>query len=189
MNFNEVIKTYTPRLKAIAHKLDGKYTMFSDDDLYQESITHLWRLYEEGGLEGHTESYILQNCYFYLRNYIRKTFKSIDARSISLEGTLDEKRSLEEILISDTIEHSAQSDEDKTALLADEVRRRLTAREQEIFLLRLEGLTTREIGARIGASHVMVVKIEKRIRVKCDALRDEFGKKGGSTSSPPFEPS
>ena len=46
----------------------------------------------------------------------------------------------------------------------------LTDRERYVFGLYLQGLTTREIGNRLNVSHVMVVKIEKRISEKCRHL-------------------
>jgi len=47
----------------------------------------------------------------------------------------------------------------------------LTKREKEVFNLGLEGLTTREIGGRLGISHVMVVKLKGKIRDKCEKYR------------------
>jgi len=51
-----------------------------------------------------------------------------------------------------------------------ELRGRLTPREDEIMTLSLVEMTTREIGARLGISHPMVVKVEKRIREKARGL-------------------
>jgi RNA polymerase sigma factor (sigma-70 family) len=50
---------------------------------------------------------------------------------------------------------------------------RLDEREKEIVRLSAEGLTVREIGSRLGISHVMVVKMRKKIRIKCRALAAE----------------
>ena len=50
----------------------------------------------------------------------------------------------------------------------------LTRREKEVFCLALEGLTTREIGSRLGISHVRVVKLKGKIRDKCKKYRDDF---------------
>ena len=43
----------------------------------------------------------------------------------------------------------------------------LTPREKEVFILALEGLTVREIGDRLGVSHVRVVKLRANIKEKC----------------------
>jgi RNA polymerase sigma factor (sigma-70 family) len=51
------------------------------------------------------------------------------------------------------------------------VLRKLDEREQEVLRLLMEGLTVREIGDRLGISHVMVVKLWRRMRDKCRALR------------------
>ncbi|MDD4899076.1 MAG: LuxR C-terminal-related transcriptional regulator [Candidatus Omnitrophica bacterium] len=42
----------------------------------------------------------------------------------------------------------------------------LTKKEKAILPLCLEGLTTRQIGKRLGISHVMVVKLKSHIREK-----------------------
>jgi DNA-binding NarL/FixJ family response regulator len=43
----------------------------------------------------------------------------------------------------------------------------LTPKEKKILYFYAQGLTTREIGRRLGVSHVSVVKSTKRIREKC----------------------
>jgi RNA polymerase sigma factor (sigma-70 family) len=57
----------------------------------------------------------------------------------------------------------------------DEVLGRLNEREKVVFRLYLDGLTTRDIGTRLGISHVMVVKIKKKIKEKCYDLKGELG--------------
>ena len=48
----------------------------------------------------------------------------------------------------------------------------LTRKEKEIVFFYLQGWTTREIGERLGISHVSIVKLEEKIREKCKKLKD-----------------
>ncbi|MCU0652415.1 MAG: hypothetical protein MUC39_05695, partial [Candidatus Omnitrophica bacterium] len=50
----------------------------------------------------------------------------------------------------------------------------LTIREKDIFNLALGGLTTREIGKKLGISHVRVVKLQKTMREKCRKHLDKM---------------
>ena len=49
---------------------------------------------------------------------------------------------------------------------------RLTRKEKEIVFFYLQGWTTREIGERLGISHVSIVKLEEKIREKCKKLKN-----------------
>ena len=167
--FIDLVKRVSVKLKAIAGKLDGKYTTFNDEDLYQEALLHLWCQYTKEELHNKTDSFILQNCYFFLKNYIRKTYKKVDRNSFSMDAVRD-NCPLENILpFVDRREVSSFLD---TELLTGEVRERLTNRERGILSLALDGLSKREIGRRFGISHVMVIKIEKGIKEKCRVLKD-----------------
>ena len=42
----------------------------------------------------------------------------------------------------------------------------LSKKEEKILALSLEGLTVREIGVRMGVSHVMVIKMKSHIKTK-----------------------
>ena len=195
MNFEEILKRISPKLKGIVYRLKGFPPFFSTDDLYQEAMSHLWVDYKEGKLSDKTDSYILQGCYFYLKNYMRKNKSR--APLVSLDGIIyDEKgeeRNMDNILSLED-QHSALDDilrdrEEKGSgqdnldflksrdslfddvhakVIIDQINNNgLTSREKEVFHLALEGLTTREIGRRLGVSHVMVVKLQKKIRGKC----------------------
>ena len=86
MDFDIILQRIKPKLRAITKKLDGKYTSFDDEDLYQETTLHLWQQCKDKTIENKTDSYILQGCYFYLKNYIRRKFKKIDACSTFLDS-------------------------------------------------------------------------------------------------------
>ncbi len=168
MYFEEIIKRISPKLKGIVYRLKGYFPLFSAEDLYQEVMSHLWVDYKEGKLSDKTDSYILQGCYFYLKNYIRKNKPR--ALFVSLDGFIYDENG-EEFNMGDVLSledpRSVLEDIHANFLLEQINNNGLTRREKEVFHLALEGLTTREIGNRLGVSHVMVVKLQKRIREKC----------------------
>ena len=53
------------------------------------------------------------------------------------------------------------------------MKNRLNEREKNILSLYLKGLTTREIGRTLGVSHVMVIKVEKRIIEKFEETKEK----------------
>lgn len=176
MDFCELAKKLNPKLVAVAYKLNGKYTFFNEDDLYQEALLHLWQGHQEGMYIDKTDSYIVQNCIFFLRNHIRKIYKTIDRNSVRLINALqdgeDNGITINELYFCD----KAQQDISfiNANLCIEDIKKYLSDREREIFSLALEGLTTREIGKRLGVSHVMVIKIEKKIRDKTKIIREEI---------------
>lgn len=165
MTFENLLNKLDPKIRGIARKLNYRYTYFDDDDLYQEALTHLWQKHESGDFTDKTESYILQGCYFFLKNYIRKTYKNLDRKLLSLDTAGDNTGVNLAEKISDT--ESADSFSLIDARLAwGDLEQILSAREKNILSMQMEGFTTREIGATLGVSHVMVVKIEKKIKGK-----------------------
>jgi len=170
MVFEELVKRLSPKLKRITYKLNGHFSFFNDEDLYQEALIHLWQDFFAGKLNDKTDSYILQGCYFHLKNYIRKARDK--ANLVSLNAMIDEEGSnLEEILCLENPE-SCLVDLENKILIGQIQNNGLTQREKEIFCLSLEGLTIREIGKRLGISHVRVVKLQKRIQGKCKKYID-----------------
>ena len=158
----------SPTLRRITYKLNGHFTFFDDDDLFQEALEHLWVAFKEGRLEDKTDSYVLQGCYFHLKNYIRKTMDK--TATSSLNAIMDEDSTeLENFLVFD----DPRFDEaiEKSFLEESPDIKSLSPREKEVMRLSLEGMTVREIGKNIGISHVMVVKIKKSIRNKCKELK------------------
>ena len=166
MVFESLVKKISPTLKRITYRLNGHFSFFNDEDLYQEALMHLWLDFKEGKLRDKTDSYILQGCYFHLKNYIRKNYNK--ANLVSLENSTNaegEVFDLDNIL---SLEGSESHFEViHCRMLIEQINNNgLTKREKEVFCLALEGLTTREIGSRLGISHVRVVKLKGKIRGK-----------------------
>jgi len=174
MGFESLLEQVEPKLKAIAYNLNYKCSYFDADDLYQEAVIDLWIKYGRNELSDKTDSYILQGCFFFLKNYIRVAYKTVDARSLHISGMAADQgdeaqeepfrcegrgQDLEFVMID---------------ILVEDILKCLTEREGKVFLMSIDEHTTREIGAEIGVSHPMVVKIEKRIREKCEAFRREM---------------
>jgi len=82
MSFDDLLQKISPTLKRITKKLDGRFSSFDDDDLFQEAAIHLWLQQKNGELNNKTDSYILQNCYYYLKNYLRKTIDKFELISL-----------------------------------------------------------------------------------------------------------
>jgi RNA polymerase sigma factor (sigma-70 family) len=170
MSFEHLIMRISPTLKRITHRLNGHHSFFDDEDLYQEALIHLWLHYNDGSLSDKTDSYILQGCYFHLRNYLRKVQEKAPILSINT-GLGEDGTKLEDIL---TIDGVATFDylESKIDVEARE-EKYLTDREKKILSLIMEGMSMREVGAKIGISHVMVLKIRNKIKEKYLQLNNE----------------
>jgi RNA polymerase sigma factor (sigma-70 family) len=170
VSFETLVRRLSPTLKKITCRLNGHFTFMDDQDLFQEALIHLWTHFASGDLYDKTDSYMLQGCYFHLKNYIRKT--QDPATLLSLSHTADEEGLRPEeildarILVSyDEVDGNLQID-----AMAESG---ITQREKAVLLFCLEGMTTREIGKKLGISHVSVVKIRNRIREKYAALNGE----------------
>jgi RNA polymerase sigma factor (sigma-70 family) len=168
MEFNTLIKRISPKLKGIAYKLNGYVSFLSDEDFYQEAVCYLWNEFKRGRIDDKTDSYILQGCYFHLRNYIR-TIK--DKRVVtSLENIVGDEgeRTLKETLfLADERSHD-YFDRLNDHLIVDAIHNNgLTRREKLILTYYSSGLNMRQVGSRLGVSHVSIVKAMAVIREKC----------------------
>jgi len=168
MSFEELNRRLSPTVKRIAYKLNGRYRSFSHEDLYQEAFLHLWNNFNSGKLSDKTDSYILQGCYFHLKNYIRKVNERPNVISLDMPVSQEEDdSSLEGILY---LRFGVQEDCRNllhVKFLAEAIQNNgFSPREKRILMFLKDGLTTRDIGKRIGLSHVSVVKAVKRIRKK-----------------------
>jgi len=171
MCFEELVERISAKLRKITVRLNGRYTYFDDNDLFQEALLYLWTCFQAGQLESKTDSYILQGCYFHLKNYLRKMDKKTDL--ISLDAPFDqEDTSWEEILCLES--ENSFFDYFETKDLLQRIRNNgLSKIEKEILSFSLEGLTVREIGEKLSISHVKVVKLMSRIRDKCRRYQDD----------------
>ena len=173
MDFKELTKRVDSKLGAIARKLDGRYTAFDDKDLYQQALVYLWEENRSGEFDDKTDSFILQGCFFFLKNYIRKLHKKLDRNSLSLNACLnDEGNSLEDFLPSITKDRVIAETEDR--LLRENIYKVLNDRERVVFSWSLEEASSRQIARRLGLSHVMVGKIKQAIRNKCKPIISEI---------------
>jgi RNA polymerase sigma factor (sigma-70 family) len=166
MDFETLVKKLSPIIKRITYKLNGHFTSFNHDDLYQEALMRLWSDYNEGKLADKTDSYILQGCFFHLKNYIRQNYNK--AFMVSLEQGPEDKEEggLTEILSLKGADSCFE--EVHCNIVVEQIMNNgLTPREKEVFMLALEGLTVREIGDRLDISHVRVVKLRANIKEKC----------------------
>jgi RNA polymerase sigma factor (sigma-70 family) len=174
-SFEWLVSKFSPGIRRIAYKLNGRFRSFDHNDLYQEALLHLWHDFRSGKLTDKTDSYILQGCYFHLKNCIRKINER--PNMVSFESLLDagEDSNLEDVLLN---KYAAQRDirkllDDK--LVASSIQNNgFSPKEKNVIFALADGLTTREIGAKIGVSHVSVVKMIKRIRVKSLKHIDNF---------------
>ncbi len=86
---------------------------------------------------------------------------------MSLDNFIDEDGNLFlDVLSNNRLENF---DKEENEILQDD---NLTEREKEVLAFLLEGLTLREIGEKIGVSHVMVVKIKKTLRRKLSGYQN-----------------
>jgi len=174
VGFEQLCQKLSPTIKRIAYKLNGHYRSFNHDDLYQEATLHLWSDFLKGKLNDKTDSYILQGCYFHLKNYIRKVNERPNILSIEAALTADETASIEDILGKYChTEDCRNTLHDK--LLVQSLRNNGFNPKEKILLDYFsQGLTTRDIGRRMGVSHVSIVKLTQKIRAKAGRHLDKI---------------
>jgi DNA-directed RNA polymerase specialized sigma24 family protein len=167
---NEIVNQIKFQLKAITRKLNIKYQYIDSEDLYQEALFYLWQQYNTGKLKNKNKSYILQGCYYYLKNHIRKYVKFKDCQ-INSNFYYDTKKSDKEIGEGNILNYSrATSCDLDEYLYYDEFKKDLSLKEKALLNLRFRGLSTREIGKELGISHTMVLKMRKKMMAKYKSL-------------------
>ncbi len=164
MNTGELIKELDCKLKAIAFKLARQYQNYDSEDLLQEMYLYLWENYNQHSGENLTNSYILQGCWFHIKNFIRNSNKSFSHYS------LDYSPEKGEGCLGDSIQEETEEGPsfDFNYSVYEVMNNGLSKREKNIFSLILEGYTLREIGEKLQISHVMVYKIKNRIKNKTE---------------------
>lgn len=173
MEFEGLMRRVDFKLWGIAKKLDGRYTAFDDNDLHQQALLHLWEKNKEGEFEDKTDSFILQGCFFFLKNHIRKIHKTIDRNTSSLNTSLDDKgTTLEDLLPS--ISKDKVLGEIEAKLLYEGIYTMLDNRERVVFSLSLDDISGRQIAKKLGISHVMVGKIKRKIINRCKPFINEL---------------
>ncbi len=167
VDFEILRKRISPVLRRITYKLNGHYASFDHEDLFQEALVHLWNDFNAGKLADKTDSYVLQGCYFHLKNFIRTSAGSTHTVSLFRAGTEDE--SPEGCAIDPEDQRAGSLREDlHVRMLAETIQNNgFSPREKAIMRLCSQDFTVRQIGSRLGVSHVMVVKIMRGIRQKC----------------------
>ena len=174
MKFELLVKKVNPVLKRIVYRLNSRLPIADGDDLLQEALIHLWQEYEKGNLQDKTDSYILQGCYFHLKNYLRKVNKRV--RTVSLDEIIKDEEgsfSLKETMSLPGEPSYSECLENRDLIEAIN-NDGLTTREKQIFNLSLTGRNVREIGKKIGISHVRVVKLMQSVKHKCKKFKAEF---------------
>lgn len=167
MSFEALLVRLSPTLKRITRRLNGHFSCIDDQDLFQEAVLHLWTCFTSGDLADKTDSYVLQGCYYHLKNYIRKA--QDNEILVSLSGmSEDDGSNLEETLAADDV--SLHDKVEGRLQMAAIVESGMSEREKDVLLFSLEGMTTREIGLRLGVSHVSVVKTRNKLKERYEKL-------------------
>ncbi len=167
MSFETLVTRLSPTLKRISRKLDGRFSFLDHQDLFQEALLHLWTEFSSGALTDKTDSYVLQGCYYHLKNYIRKVQDGV--LLMSLHGVDETDGSpVEESLVSSDV--CLYDEVDGNLQVERIVESGISQREKAVLFFSLEGMTTREIGDRLGVSHVSVVKTRNRLKERYERL-------------------
>lgn len=170
--FEKLVKKISLVLKRITYKLNGHFSFFNHDDLFQEALMQLWLNYQDGKLNDKTDSYILQGCFYHLKNYIRKIRDK--ANVVSMDALVNEEGTDLESIVSLEAPEQRFEHLDKSILNERFNDFDLTQREKDVLFLSMDGYTVREIGSRLGVSHVMVVKLKNKIQIKCEKIKEEI---------------
>lgn len=163
MEFKAIYKKFSIPITRLAKKSRSYSNFIDEKDIAQEMIIHLWEEWRSGRFKNKTDSYVLNNLWFYSQNYLRKKKEKVVL--VSLYEPVGRKGTPLENIILDNSPSFIEVLENK--IFIQKIKNNgLTKREEEVFSLRLEGYRLREIGERLGISHVRVFKIQESIRKK-----------------------
>lgn len=174
MSFEELHRKLSPTIKRIAYKLNGGYRSFNHDDLYQEASIHLWSNFLKGKLSDKTDSYILQGCYFHLKNYIRKVNERSNIISIDTVLNTADEATVGDILGKYWACPDCRGDLHNKFLVQSIRDNGFNPKEKSLLTYFSQGLTTRDIGKLMDISHVSVVKMMQKIRAKSQKHLDKI---------------
>jgi RNA polymerase sigma factor (sigma-70 family) len=172
-DFDTIMRRVSPVLHRITYRAQNHSALFNNEDLYQEALVHLWEDYNAGKLVDKTDSYILQGCYFHIKNFMRTHVTR--ARVVSLQAMIDDddRHFDEPAALQDEASVDLRGRISAKMLAETIMNNGFTQREKELLRLYSRDMTVREIGARMGISHVMVVKMMAKIREQCKKYLDE----------------
>ncbi|MFC1632345.1 helix-turn-helix transcriptional regulator [Candidatus Omnitrophota bacterium] len=166
MDYQALRQKLAPVLKAIAIRLSGQSAFIDQDDLYQEMSIYLWEKYGSGVPAGINDSYIVNGCKYHILNYLRKNRDNVHLLRLDQAGN-EEQLNLADILPQPGESMHRQLDK---RLTFEEIRNNgFSQREKQILVYLAQGLTVREVGRKLGISHVMVVKHKKSLIDKWQA--------------------
>lgn len=163
VEFEKLVKKFSSYLKWLSNKVVIPSRAIGQDDLYQEMLYHLWERWKQGEFDEKNDGYIRGSCYFHLKNYLRRYTEKVDI--ISLDKPFDEEGNT----LMDIIPDHAPSFEVRVddALFIQQMKaKELTRREKDVIELLAQEYTLRDIGKRLGISHVRVLKIKNNIGSK-----------------------
>jgi len=161
--FEEIVDEFSARIRYLANRTYIQSQSIGKEDIYQEMLYHLWERWRRSELEDKTDSYIVRSCYFHIKNYLRRF--SDKKNIISLNTTIGEGPETLENLIPDTQPLINQRVDD-VLFIQGMKDKELSRRENEVAELLGQGHTLREIGAKLGISHVAVLKIKNKMGKK-----------------------
>jgi RNA polymerase sigma factor (sigma-70 family) len=163
MEFSELVKKFSPWIKQLTARMPTFSQSIDKDDLYQEILFSLWEKWKNGEFSDKTDGYIKGSCYFHLKNYLRKFREK--AKLVSLHEPLGEEGVTLEELIPD--QKSLRPERWDDAIFIQQMKEKeLTHREKEVAEFLLQDYTLRDIGKKLGISHVRVLKIKENIGKK-----------------------
>ncbi|MFH1416091.1 MAG: sigma-70 family RNA polymerase sigma factor [Elusimicrobiota bacterium] len=170
MKFEELLDELSPGLVAISKNISSNDSSFDSDDMVQEMMINLMNRWKNSEIEGFNNSYILQSCWFHIKNHLRKYNRSYE--TLTLDEYTDDDRSKGLIDVYD----NSDENEDEYELLEGKILKEdiekedLTEREKEVLSLTLGGYTLRETAAALKISFVRVHKILNNIKSKASKM-------------------
>ncbi len=131
------------------------------DDLMQEGLIHLWQV--EKQLPEQSLSWYLQSCQFHLRHYL-DTGRSVDSwkrRQLRVPLSIEEDDEAEPLLIHvcDSTAVAETSAQEMFRLLL----KRLPALQQAVLAYLADGLSSREVGLKLGVCHKTIARHRRQI--------------------------